>query len=259
MDKIEEKRTQIIDASGNPMVATPEPEASSIIQIIDRAARDPNVDMDKMERLLAMHERIQDRQAVQEFNVALAAAKSEMPSVVRDENNDHTSSKYATLEAVSKAMDPITLKHGFVHSFGTDVSPLEGHYRIVCELSHISGHSRNYHADVPADIAGPNGKPNKSKTHGFGSTFTYGRRYLKLAIFDVTLVDHDDDGNAASPGETITEKQADNISDLIEEVGDGKSLYRKNFLAHMQVDHIEDIHPKDYQRSIDAINSTRGQ
>ena len=37
--------------------------AGGILAIIERAARDPSVDIDKMERLIAMQERVQSREA----------------------------------------------------------------------------------------------------------------------------------------------------------------------------------------------------
>ena len=47
---------------------------SSFLEIISKAARDPNVDIDKMEKLLQMQERIASRHAEQEFNQAMNAA-----------------------------------------------------------------------------------------------------------------------------------------------------------------------------------------
>ena len=40
-----------------------QPEAISMLSVIARAAADPSVDLDKMERLMQMHERMQAKQA----------------------------------------------------------------------------------------------------------------------------------------------------------------------------------------------------
>src|SRR3546814_13380927 len=52
-------------------------ESSSLLAVISRAASDPNVDLDKMERLLAMQERIVARQAEALFASALSERSEE--------------------------------------------------------------------------------------------------------------------------------------------------------------------------------------
>lgn len=167
----------------------------NLIEIISRVASDPNCDIDKMERLLQMQERLVEREAEIAFNEAMQAAQLDMPQVLRDAKNDQTNSKYARLETIDKTIKPVIAKHGFSMSFGTEDSPNKDHYRVTCIVSHIGGFSRNYHADIPADNAGMKGTKNKTNTHAFGSSMSYGRRYLKLLIFDIAT--SDDDGNAA--------------------------------------------------------------
>jgi len=243
-------------------MAPVEPTAGAMIQVIERAANNPNVDIDKMERLLQLQERILSRQAEVAFNAAMQAAQAELPQVLRDAKNPQTNSRYARLETVSKAMNPVITRHGFSMSFGTELSPVPDHYRITCELAHAEGHSRQYHADIPADGTGMKGTQNKTATHAFGSTMSYGRRYLKLLIFDIATTD-DDDGNAASGLVPITDKQVATIEALIEEVvgvlGANRDRYLRNFLAHMKVAAIAMIPAKEFERALAAINSTRRQ
>jgi hypothetical protein len=138
-----------------------------------------------------------------------------MPQVGRDADNSHTKSKYARLETLSAAMTPVLTKHGFSISFGTADSPLPGHYRITAEVSHEAGHSRTYQADIPADLGGAKGAANKSATHAFGSTMSYGRRYLKMLIFDVVTKGEDDDGNGGPSHPPVPEfVSADQLSYL---------------------------------------------
>jgi hypothetical protein len=186
---------------------------NALINVIARAASDPNVDVDKMERLLGMQERVMASNAERAFNVAMAAAQKEMPQIKRGGKNAQTNSTYAELDAMSEAMSPVIAKHGFALSFGTDVSPLPNHYGVTCTVMHIGGHSKLYRADVPADLTGMKGTPNKTNTHAFGSTLSYGRRYLKMLIFDVATTD--DDGRAAASGERITDSQINTLETLI--------------------------------------------
>jgi len=231
-----------------------------VIQLISRVAANPAVDVSKLERLLDLQERYQLRQSEVAFNAAMQAAQAEMPVVLRDAKNPQTNSTYARLETLSKAMSPVITKHGFSISFGTDVSPLPDHYRVTCDLSHSAGFTRRYHADVPVDGAGIKGVANKTLTHALGSTLSYGRRYLKLMIFDVATTD-DDDGNSASFRAKLTDNQVEEIESLIEEVvsqvGGNRERYRRNFLAFMKVDRIAAVAAADFERAVAAINSTR--
>lgn len=202
----------------------PAPVADAFLAMIERAAKDPAVDMDKMDRLYAMRSQEMARVAQLEFSAALRAAKKDMPSIKRNKYNDQTKSKYADLESVSSAMDPIITRHGFSTSFGTADSPLPNHYRITCTLSHDSGHEKDFFADIPVDSAGIKGTANKTMTHAFGSTMSYGRRYLKMMIFDVATTD--DDGNAAG-SEFINEDQVEELETLIAQAKANKDGFLK--------------------------------
>jgi hypothetical protein len=191
-------------------------ETAAIVQMIERAAMNPAVDIDKMERLLEMQERVMSRRAEAAFNEAMTAAQAEAPQVTRDAENSHTKSLYARLETINAAIVPIITKNGFSLSFGTADSPLPNHYRVVCTCAHRDGHSRIYHADLPADTAGSQGKANKTPIQGFGSTMSYGRRYLTLMIFNVSLKMEDDDGEAAGLSEAVTEEQLTTLREKIE-------------------------------------------
>ena len=230
-----------------------EAPSASIIQVIERAALNPAVDIDKMERLLQMQERIFARDAEMAFNSAMAAAQGEMEPVVRDARNQQTSSNYATLEAISKAVKPVTAKHGFALSFGTAESPLESHYRVTCDLTHIAGHSKHYHADIPADLTGMKGTANKTKTHAFGSTMSYGQRYLTKLIFD--LATEDDDGNAAASGPRITEEQVLQLRELAEEVGADIA----KFCAYGKIGSLEEISADHFKDAVARLEAKRNK
>lgn len=172
-------------------------DSAALMAAVARAASDPTVDVEKMERLFAMHERMEARQAQQAFAAALTAAQSEMPLIAKDRTNAQTSSDYATLDAINARIVPVYTRHGLSLSFDTGDSPLPEHVRVLCRVSHVGGHSQTYTHDNPLDLTGIGGKVNKTATHGRGSAITYARRYLTLLIFNLRT-GYDDDGNAAS-------------------------------------------------------------
>lgn len=236
---------QIIEEKDRERSLAPQSIADGILNVIARAASDPNTDVDKLERLLAMQERVLEREAEQRFNTALREAQDEIRPILKNKKNSSTNSTYADLEAVSDAIDPVLRCHGFSSSFGTADCPLDGHYRVTCRLSHTGGHHRDYQADVPADTAGVKGTPTKTATHGFGSALSYGRRYLKLLIADVSTTD--DDGRAAGSDGPLNKQQIEVLNGLADAVKADKVA----FCRFLKVDSLKDVPAFRY---IEAVN-----
>ncbi|MEG1681463.1 MAG: hypothetical protein RR326_15305 [Stenotrophomonas sp.] len=82
--------TDIIMPEQRRQVAAPAAMDTSIMAVISRAAADPSCDIEKMERLLAMHERMQAKTAEQEFNTAMAEMQCNIPTVFEGAVNLHT-------------------------------------------------------------------------------------------------------------------------------------------------------------------------
>jgi hypothetical protein len=180
-------------------VAAPVAGEDAWLSMIERAARDPSVDVSKMERMFEMRERVMKTSAEQAFNASFVAVRAAVGPVIKNKSNDQTRSKYADLFAIADILDPVMTDNGFAATFGTADCPLEHHYRITGTLLHAQGHSKEYHVDVPVDGAGLKGNSNKTATHAFGSTMTYGRRYLKVAMFDISITDSDGNRHRREP------------------------------------------------------------
>lgn len=180
-----------------------QPEGATLLAVISRVASDPNADVEKMERLLAMHRDMQQRQAESEFNVAMGRVQARMGRIGTDRRNDQTRSDYATYAKLDRVLRPLYTAEGFALSFGTDPTEAENVVRVTCHVSHIGGYTRKYVIDMPADGKGAKGNDVMTKTHATGSATQYGMRYLLKMIFNVAIgqEDEDDDGNAASGGE----------------------------------------------------------
>ncbi len=195
-----------------------DPQAgATILEIVARAASDPAVDMDKLERLMAMQERALARQAEQEFNAALNRAQSRVGRVSADATNPQTRSQYATYAKLDKALRPIYTAEGFSLSFDTGDGAAEGSVRVLCRVSHSGGHTRTYQADMPVDGKGAKGNDVMTKTHAMGSGMSYGMRYLLKMIFNIAIGETDDDGNGAAEGYDITDWR-DAILDAVDMV-----------------------------------------
>lgn len=193
-------------------------DGATLLAVISRAASDPQCDIEKMERLLAMHERMTAKQAEQAFNEAMNAAQAETRRVAADANNPQTRSQYATYAALDRMLRPVYTAHGFSLSFDTGDDAPEGFVRVLAYVSHKAGHTRTYRALMPADGKGAKGGDVMTKTHAFGAASSYGMRYLLKMIFNVAVGEDDDDGNMGCAIEHVTRDQAATLQALIDEV-----------------------------------------
>lgn len=228
---------------------------ASILAIIDRAARDPTVDIDKMERLMAMFERTQARTAKASYTEALASMQPELPAIVErggiKDRAGNIQSTYALWEDINKVIKPILARHGFALSFKTGH---EGEKIVVTGiLSHKAGHSEETQMALPADKSG-----SKNEVQAVASSISYGQRYTARALLNLTSVGSDNDGQGGGGGaeiDTIGPGQLADLKSLMDEV----KANEKAFLVYMRVAKLEDILVKDYSIAVAALESKRSK
>ena len=233
---------------GNPQPIT---ESAAIFQIIERAARDPNVDLDKMERLMAMRDREFARQAENAFNEAMKAAQEDMRPIAADANNSQTKSKYATYAKLDSVLRPIYTRHGFSISFDEADSPKPDHIRCLAYVAN-GGFTRTYRKDMPADGKGAKGGDVMTKTHATGAAASYGMRYLLKGIFNVAVGEDDTDGNQpADKGDTtpISDEQKAVILRLIEET----DTDTQKLCELMKVEAVPDLTRAQFARVVSSL------
>ena len=226
---------------------------SNLIQVIERAASNPDVDVDKMQRLLDMQERILDRNAKMAYTQALAAMAEDLPVItergaIKDKYNK-VQSRYALWEDINEAIRPVLSRHGFHLSFRTGRGE-DGSLSVTGVLSHREGHSEETTIYLPADQSG-----SKNAVQAVGSSTSYGKRYTAAALLNLTTGGEDDDAQAASGPARISADQAATIESLIEEVGADRSA----FLKYMKVNKVEDIAAQAYQDAVRALERKRSQ
>ena len=199
-------------------------EGTMLMETIQRMCSDPNFDPAKMQQIIDMRKEMFMEQARIDFNAAMARAQAQIQPIVADANNTQTSSRYAKLSTIVKSLAPIYTAEGFAVSFGTEDCPSEklaagGWFRTTAELTHSGGYAKHYHIDLPTDIAGAQGKINKTVIHGTKSAISYARVILMGLMFNFTTsIDVDDDGNGAGKkpdpdSEPATDEQMAMIQD----------------------------------------------
>lgn len=218
----------------------PQQETATILAVISRAAADPSVDMDKMERLLQMQERMQDRQAAADFAAALADMQDALPSI-GERGNAAGRYTYALWEDINAAIKPILKQYGFALSFRTDFT--DG-IAVTGVLSHRSGHREETTIKLPADNSG-----NKNAVQAVASSVSYGKRYTAGALLNLTSHGEDDDAYSASGAYDYTAWR-----DAIRDAADKTELER----IASELKSKSDI-PKDAMKAIRALWSARAK
>lgn len=235
----------------------PQTESEAMLSMIERMASDPSIDLARLEKIMEMRRSLEEAAERRAFNAAMAACKAELPQVVKNAENSDNKARYATLDKVGEAIDAVVAKHGFSLSFNPGKCDLQGFLRIECTVAHSMGHERHYHADLPTDGTGLKGNANKTAIHAWGSTMTYGRRYLTMMIFDVKsrILTPDDDGRAAggNSADTIGAEKA------LELIAIGESVHGKGgvdveaFCRHFKVEVLPDLPVRRLNEAIAAL------
>lgn len=162
---------------------------STSVDMFERLARDPNVPVEKLERLIALQERVLAREAKMAFDEAFAAMQAELPVVPRTRKGDKW--MYAPFEEIIPLVRPILQKHGFSLSYETQWPEGTKDILIVGHLTHRQGHERTTEFRAEADKSG-----SKNAVQAQGSTVQYGRRYTTLDLLGLATGD-DDDGKGS--------------------------------------------------------------
>lgn len=169
--------------------------ASDLMGMIAQVVAHPQANIDALERLIALKERMDARTAEEAFNAAMTDAQQAMRPIAADADNPQTRSRYASYAQLDRALRPIYTKHGFGLSYDTTESTLADHVRVLAYVTHRAGHARTYKVDMPNDGKGAKGGDVMTKTHAQGAAMSYGMRYLLKMIFNVAVGEDDRDGN----------------------------------------------------------------
>lgn len=221
-----------------------QPQAD-LMAVIARAASDESVDVEKMERLFALKERMDGQERQRIFADALARIQAAAPRITQHGKTDKA--RFAKLEDIDFAMRPLMAGEGFSLSFDTEM--IDGKVLMVGKLSHRAGHSEEKRLALPID----NG-PGRNSIQAMGSTVSYGRRYLTKMFFNIIEVGEDNDGNGA-PGKPITQKQADELNDILDEIGSGE---KARFLKWAGVEKLADVTAAKFETGMKVLLGKRG-
>lgn len=168
----------------------------AVTTMFERLALDPSVDVEKLQKLIEMQERIVRYNAKVAFDGSFSRMSPDMPEV--DERGrvivkGQLRSTYAKLEDIHAAVKPLLKQFGFAIRHRTEwPADRPNIIRIVGILSHEQGHSEESCFEAPMDRS-----EYRSDIQSMASTVSYGRRYTTLDLLNIATRGADDDGSKA--------------------------------------------------------------
>ena len=225
-------------------------EAASIIDVIARAARDSSIDVDKLERLLALQQTLLADQRRTAFMAALAALQAELPQITKHghistDGGKTIRSTFARIEDVDVAIRPLCKEYGFAFSFDSKVVGANA-IEFSCTMSHRDGHSETKTMTLQSDASG-----GKNAVQAVGSTTSYARRYLLSMHLHLVTREEDDDGQGSA--DPVTPEQAAELRGALASVKGNEA----RFLNWLAAESFEAIPAANYRRAMAFIEEKR--
>jgi hypothetical protein len=216
-------------------------------------AIEKGLDLDKVEKAMALQERWEANEARKAYHEAMAAFKASPPEIDKDRKVKFQTSKgpteyrHASLANVTDKINSALSLHGL--SSGWKVSQADKQITVTCTITHRLGHSESTSLSGAPDDSG-----SKNSIQAVGSTISYLSRYTLLALTGLATHDMDDDSAGAGAGpEYITEEQAKQINDLIRLTGTKLDA----FLKYVKAESVEKILASDHGKAITALNEKK--
>jgi hypothetical protein len=234
------------------------PQDAGEVSGLVRLAIERGVPTETLERLVALQERVTERNARAAFFEAKSAFQQECPEIRKSKKADIATKSgarfaytYAPLEEITRTILPVLTRHGL--SFTWDIASVDGgkFMNVVCILRHVEGHEDRATFPVPVETGG-----RMSDAQAMGAALTYGKRQSLTSVLGLTTADEDTDAARREPKSrsAITDHQLADLEALIDEVG----ADRPRFLRFMGVRDLADLPASDYPRAIEALEAKRG-
>jgi len=228
-------------------------DAAKILDVITRAAKDPSIDVGKLDHLMKMYERIEAAASRRSYDACMSEMQPELPVigergqiVVKEKGTEKViqTSGYAKWEDINEVIKPVLGKYGFAITFRTGTAT-DGKVTVTCICSHRDGHREETTMTLMHDSTG-----SKNSVQAIGSSTTYGKRYSACAMLNITTRGQDNDGQTIEdPNDWITAEQVASLNVLMDDAG----VNREKFLDHLQIDTLAHLPAKRHAEALSLI------
>lgn len=231
-----------------PTVEVQQPQGG-ILGILQSAVSG-RANIDTIERVAALYERMEARNAAAAFNAAMAAFQNACPSIpktskaeiVSETKGSRYTIRYAELDQIATTIRPHLSGNGLSYTWDSEVKDTT--IKVVCTVRHELGHSAAATFSCPT-------KPKTSSMSGqqeVAAALTYARRQSLIQVLGLTTCDPDSDH---APREAISAEEVAKIEKAIADTG--SDLAR--FLGHMKVTSIAEITTRDLEKAWEGLNA----
>lgn len=202
---------------------------------------DPEKNIGVVERLIALQERQEAKQAERQFAQAFHSLQKQITSVEATvpvpDKHGNVRYYFAAYEHIMAQVGPLLIENGFSVSFDSEFKD----ERLVmrCTLTHVGGHSRTGTQFMRVgSVYGANDAQND------GATTTMAKRYALCAMLNI-VIGHDTDGqgDAKNEGQPVSFEQAQTLREMVKEAKADEA----KFLKYAGADKYEEIGSNRYQ------------
>lgn len=245
-----------VEAATEVVPAAPMSETAAIMSMIQRMSTDPTVSIERVEQAFAFYEKVQASQARKAFDAAMAAAKADLPVILKNrrvsygEGSKKTQYDHEDLGGIARAIDPILAKHGLSYRYRTS-SKLNEPVTVTCIIAHEQGYFEETTLSAGRDDSG-----GKNAIQAIGSSVTYLQRYTLKAALGLAAAKDDDAKTAEATPDDLATISADQIQQL-ELLLTETSANRAGFLGMANAESVGDILAKDFEGLKTILNAKK--
>lgn len=240
------EHTELVPHEPQPLALSNQNPIAPMIEAITKTGV-TGENMAVLERMMALYERQEARNAEKAFAEAFVALQSDLPAIQQTkavpDKFGNIKYHFAPYEEIMHTVRPILQKHGFTVTFSMSFG--EGRVTQECILQHVAGHIRTN--KFMARIG--NGPPGSSEAQGDGAASTYAKRFALCNALNIVTEIDTDGKDARAVGEFIS---SDKISYLKEQVKETGSDVTK-FLAMAGARSFEEITTGSYDVLVRAL------
>lgn len=239
------EKSVLLDETGKQLSATDvkplakaTPKTGGVSDLIAMAIN-ADLDIEKLERLMEMKEREENKTAYAAFVVAISRFQAECPTVKKTgtvtDKNGRQLYTYPRFDSIMKTIQPHMEKNGLSVRFNSDIS--DNQVKICCMVSHVGGHTDESFFSCPIEASMAGGANASQRT---ASANSFAKRYAMMNALNIAGSDYDDDDAQILGAEPtlITPDQAATLRDEVAAI-DGDEGFFCNWLC--KVRSFEDI------------------
>ena len=259
--------TTMPTATAAPAYAATDATANIAMMIL-QASNNPDIDVDKIEKMYQLYNAEAARLAELEFSKDLIAMQGDITPIATDasfsesnNSNNGNAPRYLSYEKMVAVTKPILTKHGFSlhHEEKTEIlgqgqakngaTIFNGLVTVTAFLRHKTGKFLTTSLTIPFDFSG---SKNSNTAQAQGSAVSYGRRYTMAGLLKISTFDDDANFNKSNQLVKITDRQADTINEIYGGLSDQAKVNYNEQLKAAGVNGIDDI-PKSWYSHFHTI------